>query len=191
MLPEGKGHEYLMRGACGLPEIENFDNCMRLPGKFSASITDLRRVFDKNTLYMLVYNGDKHATKWLEFGEIIGQITYKRGWYFRSGIEDGRMWVQVGVTADAEVAYDPVTKTVVPWRGAKHYLSPHMCRQEVVGAVHHAIERAEMHEANEWFRYKGRAIYNPHFDPDRLAEFAAKLDNFNMRENAMTMEEPA
>jgi len=129
----------------------------------------------------------KHADKWLEFAKILGQITYKPGWYFRNGIEDGRMWVQVGVTEEAEISFDPIAGTRVPWRGAKHYLSPHMCRQEIVSTILHAIERAEMHEVHEWFRYKGRSIYNPHLDPDALVEVAKFARNFNTRDNAMTM----
>lgn len=127
---------------------------------------------------------------WSGFQEIIDQITYKQGWYFRTGIEDNRMWVQVGVTENAEISYDPIEGKRVAWRGAKHYLSLHMCRNEIVGIVFHAIERAEMHEVREWFRYKRRAIFNPHLDPDALVELASKAANFNTRENAMTMEEP-
>lgn len=124
-----------------------------------------------------------------EFAGIINSITYKPGWYFRIGLEDTRMWVQVGVTEDAEISYDMIEKKRVPWRGAKHFLSEHMCRQEIVSTVFHAIERAELHEMKEWFRYKKRAIYNPHLDPDVLVVVASKKESFNIRNNAMQMEE--
>ena len=127
------------------------------------------------------------------FVDIIESIDYKSGWYFRHGLtgvgDDQYMWIQMGVTEEAEISFDPIEGKKVPWRGAKLPLSWHMCRQEVVGMVKHAIDRAEMHEINEWFRYKGRAIYNPHLDPDALAGLASKLSNFNFRKNAMTMEE--
>ncbi len=129
--------------------------------------------------------------RWEMFEQIIAQITYKPGWYFRTGYEDNRMWFQVGVTAEAEISFDPIEGKKVPWRGAKHWLSPHMCRNEIVSLVFHAIERAEMHEVKEWFRYKNRSIFNPHLDPDALAELAKFAKNFDTRENAMTMEEPA
>lgn len=132
---------------------------------------------------------DPYNVVWQEFQSIVDAITYKPGWYLRTGIEEGRMWVQVGVTDEAEISYDPIANKKVPWRGAKHYLSPHMCRQEIVGTVLHAIERAEMHEVHEWFRYRGRSIYNPHLDPDALVEVARFSRNFNTRENAMTMDE--
>jgi hypothetical protein len=126
---------------------------------------------------------------WDVFENLISQITYKPGWYFRTGIEGDRMWFQVGVTEEAEISFDPIAGKKVAWRGAKHWLSEHMCRNEIVSLVFHAIERAEMHEVREWFRYKKRAIFNPHLDPDALAELASKARNFNTRENAMTMEE--
>jgi len=128
--------------------------------------------------------------KWDEFSAIIAEITYKPGWYFRVGYDDyTRMWIQVGVTEEAEISFDPIEGKKVTWRGAKHFLSEHMCRNEIVSTVFHAIERAEMHEVKEWFRYKKRAIFNPHLDPDALASLAGKAINFNTRENAMTMEE--
>lgn len=129
--------------------------------------------------------------KWQEFEVIIASISYKPGWYFRTGIEAGRMWVQVGVTAEAEISYDPIAGKKVPWRGGKKYLSPHMCRQEVVGVVFGAIKDAEMHELHEWFRFRGASIYNPHIDPDALVEVARWKRNFNVRANAMSMEENA
>lgn len=102
------------------------------------------------------------------FKQIIAQIVYKPGWYFVTGFESNRMWVQVGVTEEAEISYDVIKKQRVPWKGAKHDLSIHMCRNEVVSTCYHAIERAELHEVREWFRYKGRSIFNPHIDPDAL-----------------------
>lgn len=153
-------------------------------------IKKLRSVSDKRTLVQLAYNGYKNSGVWLNFLELLSEITYKPGWYIRTGIEGDRMWFQIGVTEEAEISWDVVAKKKVPWRGAKHYLSPHMCRNEVVSMAYHAIHRAEVHEVNEWFRYKGASIFNPHLDPDALVEVARYKKNFNVRENAMNMEEP-
>jgi hypothetical protein len=145
--------------------------------------------------------GDTNQAKWAEFKGVISRIEYKPGWYFRTGVEIGgpdgsRMWVQVGVTEEAEISWDMVEGKKVPWRGAKHYLSAHMCRNEIVSTVYHAIERAELHEVKEWFRYapegkKPRSIFNPHLDPDALSATAAKASSFDTRENAMTMDDPS
>lgn len=173
------------------PDFSEFRLENRSPLYADRNIDAIRRVMDKKTVYRLAYSADdRTSTVWLGFAAIIGQITYKPGWYLRVGVEDTRMWVQVGVTEEAEISFDPHAGKKVPWRGAKHYLSPYMCRQEVVGTVFHAIERAEMHECKEWFRYKGRSIYNPHLDPDVLVEVASRANSFNTRDNAMTMEEP-
>lgn len=121
--------------------------------------------------------------------DIISQITYKEGWTIELR-EDagGRPYIQISVDESAEAAKCAFSGKVTPWKGGKRYLSAHMCRQEIVGACLSAIKDAEMHEIHEWFKYKGRAIYNPHLDPDKLAEFAV-LTNMNIRANAMSMEE--
>jgi hypothetical protein len=133
---------------------------------------------------------DLHRTfQWKGFQKIIDSITYKPGWYIRTGVEEGRMWLQVGVTEEAEISFDLVAGKKMPWCGAKHFLSEHMCRNEIVSTAFHAIERAELHELREWFRYRGTSIFNPHLDPDALVEVARYAKNFNTRENAMTMQE--
>jgi len=123
-----------------------------------------------------------------ELIEIISNITYKDGWEVRLfRANDGtRYYIQVEVSEHTEAALDPRRKSPPQaWRGGKHYLSPHMCRQEVVGVCYSAIEKAELHEIREWFRYRGAAIFNPHLDPDVLAEVASKASSFNVRDNAM------
>ena len=124
-----------------------------------------------------------------EIADIIRAITYKKGWYFNLDISGSRLYVQVCIDTDCEIAYDMIAKKNIAWKGGKHFLSSHMCRQEIVGTVFGAIRSAEEHEMKEWFRYKGASIYNPHLDPDALANLASKIKNFNVRENAMTMEE--
>lgn len=122
-----------------------------------------------------------------EIKTIIELITYKPGWSIILGQDSsgGRPYIQIGAATPDST--DP--SNVVPWKSAKHYLSPFMCRQEVVGTVYHAIERAELHEMNEFFRYKGASIYNPHLDPDALAELARHRSAFNMRVDSMSMQE--
>lgn len=129
---------------------------------------------------------------------IISRITYKPGWSVLMGIDGwgfdvdtGRAFIQLHVSTLSDASMDSQKRygTRTPWKSAKRYLSPHMCRQEVVGVIFGLIKDAEMHEVHEWFRYKGASIFNPHLDPDKLAELASKKDAFNVRENAMTMVE--
>ena len=174
-----------------IPECRDFSGYKKTLRRVTEDQAAIRKVMDKKTIYELLYSADDPvAAKWLKFALIIGKVTYKPGWYLRTGVEEGRMWVQVGVTDEAEISWDMIAKKKVPWRGAKHYLSPHMCRNEIVSTVYHAIERAELHEVKEWFRYRGASIFNPHLDPDALVEVAKWAKNFNVRVGAMTMEEP-
>ncbi len=120
-------------------------------------------------------------------------ITYKPGWLILvredSWDSSKRLYIQIEVTAESDDCLSPYTHKREPFRSRKHYLSPHMCRQEIVGAVYGAIEAAEMHEMREWFRYKNASIYNPHLDPDVLVEVARARESFSVRDDAMSMKE--
>lgn len=126
-----------------------------------------------------------------EIQELVSRITYKPGWFVLSGLDGARPYIQIEVDETAEASLDSVARdgTRIPWKGAKRYLSLHMCRQEVVSAVYGAIEAAELHEVREWFRYRNASIFNPHLDPDVLAQVARKASSFVVRENAMSMKE--
>lgn len=128
-----------------------------------------------------------------EMRELVQACTYKPGWKVTFYSSATRPYIQLHVGADSEASLDSAARdgARVPWSSGKRYLSPFMCRQEVVGAVFALIKDAEMHELHEWFRYKGASIYNPHLDPDVLALAASKATSFNVRENAMSMKEPA
>ena len=127
-----------------------------------------------------------------EITSILSAITYKPGWSIRLGYDRDRPYIQASVSTLSELSLDASKRdgTRVPWKSAKRYLSEHMCRQEIVGAVLGLIQDAEMHEVREWFRYRGASIFNPHLDPDVLADVAKKKASFCVRENAMSMEEP-
>ena len=124
-----------------------------------------------------------------EMQDIIAAVTYKPHWFVRLYPGDERPYIQIEVDDMADAARCSVTGAIATWKGGKRYLSFHMCRQEIVGACLAAIKDAEMHECHEWFRYRGVSIYNPHLDPDVLALVAHVRKNFNVRKNAMTMEE--
>lgn len=115
---------------------------------------------------------------------LVEACTYKPGWEIIFDNDGERPFVQIAATTLCSVSGEASA-----WKSGKTYLSPYMCRQEVVSAVYGAIEKAELHEVREFFRYKGASIFNPHLDPDVLAEVAKKKESFNMRDNAMTMEE--
>lgn len=127
---------------------------------------------------------------------IVDACSYKPGWTIKLHCEGTqtpanmrpKLYVQLSVTPAPGAVSPHGGAPEVPWKSGKRYLSPHMCRQEVVGVIWGLIKDAETHEAAEWFRYKGRCIYNPHLDPDVLAEVAGKATSFNVRHNAMEPE---
>lgn len=119
---------------------------------------------------------------------LVAHVTYKEGWDILVGEDGERTYLQLAVTG----GQCSVSLKTVDWKGGKKYLSPYMCRQEIVGACFAIIKEAEEHEMREWFRFKGAAIYNPHLDPDALVLVARKKENFCTRPDnqSMTQEEP-
>ncbi len=124
-----------------------------------------------------------------EAADIIGACTYKDGWeiLLTGNFSGGSAVLQLSVSKD--VGRDSMSGEPVAWKSGKRSLSKFMCRQELVGAVFGLIKDAELHEMREFFRYKGASIFNPHLDPDSLAEVAKKASSFNCRENSMSMDE--
>lgn len=136
----------------------------------------------------------------VEVAEIVDACTYKPGWHICLRADpmqsqpdhpsQMRYFIQLEVDATARAAVGSVAPhDVEPWKSGKRYISLHMCRQEIVGVIFDLIKGAEDHELREWFRYQGAAIYNPHLDPDVLAEVARRKASFVMRDNAMNMKE--
>lgn len=66
------------------------------------------------------------------------------------------------------------TKTGVwgHWKSRKWPLSKHMTRSEVVQTALAATLMAIEHEARESFKYRGSAIFGPHFDVEALLTLA-------------------
>lgn len=47
-------------------------------------------------------------------------------------------------------------------KGRKFYVSPHMTDGEIVRTLALAVKLFEEHEANEWLRFDGQRVLNPH-----------------------------
>jgi len=107
-----------------------------------------------------------------EIREILNDIEY-RGWEFKlSEVHRyGRMWLQVRF-----VAYDENERDMVPQHGRKWMLSKWMTKSEIVQTALKAVLTAEEHEARERFKYRGRRIFGPHIDIDRLYEVCEEED---------------
>ena len=55
-------------------------------------------------------------------------------------------------------------------KGRKWRLSEHMTKSEIVQTALKAVLAFEEHEVRENFKYRGQAIFDPHYDVDALYE---------------------
>lgn len=110
-----------------------------------------------------------------EAAAILEAITYK-DWLFFLREHEGFRYLQVRFKET-----DPYTNEVVTAYGRKWHLSEHMTRSEVVQTALMAVLAAEEHEARERFRYKGRAIFGPHFSVEALVDMAGYKANLDLR----------
>lgn len=102
------------------------------------------------------------------FVQILGECSFP-GWEFRLGVSGtDATWLQVSATGVCAATGIPY-----PWKGRKWLLSQHMTRSEVVQTALMAVLAATEHEARERFRYRGHAIFGPHFAVERLVDLCA------------------
>lgn len=103
-------------------------------------------------------------------GKVLDDISYK-DWTFRLGQMGDGFFLQATFLAP-----DVHTGNVSRQYGRKWYLSPHMVEAEIVGTAWAAIQAAEIHEAREAFKYKGKAPYNSHIRMSTLLSIADDLE---------------
>lgn len=56
------------------------------------------------------------------------------------------------------------------------FLSPEMTRSEIVSTAFKCVLTSAEHRVREWFRYRGRAVYGPHFNVDALWAICLQVD---------------
>ncbi len=109
-----------------------------------------------------------------EVAAIVDRISYK-DWVFRllsldrAEVGDLGFLLQARwMGPDAEDFYgEPVQQVSRKW-----FVSAFSCEREIVDTAWALIERAEIHEAQEFFRYQGEAIFNRHIKPEALLRVA-------------------
>lgn len=124
------------------------------------------------------------------FADIIERIEF-RDWRWRLGQDTDRCWLQIEF--DAPDSFDscvcepqpalvcvrgtigcPSEHDTEVQRGRKWFLSEHMTDSEVVQTALVAVLAATEHEAREDFRYRGAAIFGPHYDVEALYYLATE-----------------
>ena len=115
-----------------------------------------------------------------EIKDIVSLCTFDyphERWLIEVKLDGTRAYLQIRVPDGR----DADTGLPMEWTGRKWMLSPHMCKNEIVMTAFKAVMTAMEHEVREGFRYRGAAIFNPHMDPDRLAEFVRDPENMQSR----------
>lgn len=77
-----------------------------------------------------------------------------------------------------------VTGESYPWKGRKWLISEHMTDGEIIQTMFKATMTAVEHEAREMFLYKDVAVFDPHYDLDKLAELRKRKDALKTRDTA-------
>lgn len=98
-------------------------------------------------------------------------IAYKPDWEILVKDKNGVPYLQIQFVAADNMTGVPERQYCRKWQ-----LTEHMTPTELVRTVHLAVIQAELHELDEQFKYKGKAIYNPHTDVEALVEIADRHD---------------
>jgi hypothetical protein len=74
--------------------------------------------------------------------------------------------------------YEPDTETGMVERQVtrRWFLSPAMTHSEIVQTAFKCVMTSMEHRAREWFKYRGKAVFGPHFDVEALWAICHKTD---------------
>jgi len=100
-------------------------------------------------------------------------------WIFDLRFDSGRPYLRVRFAGPCST-----TGRFQEWEGRKGFLSSPTSKSEIVQTAFKAVITALEHEARETFRYKGEAIFGPHFDCDLLVELCKRSDALDARHEA-------
>lgn len=98
--------------------------------------------------------------------EILEQVHYQ-DWTFDVFREGDTLFLQVHFTAPCACRSN---RGNLRHRCRKWRISPRSTKSELVQTAFLAVRTAEEHEIRERFKYRGRSIYSPHYDVEKLVE---------------------
>ena len=114
-----------------------------------------------------------------DFEAILAEVQFN-DWAFFVGMMGlpglERFYLQVRAVGTCNMTGQPLE-----WGGRKWFLSPHMTKSEVVQTAFKAVLTAVEHEAREQFLYRGKTIFDPHYDVDQLVELRCRVDCLDER----------
>lgn len=91
------------------------------------------------------------------------------------------IYLQVSAMLPDNTAQGAAPPVVLEQKGRKWRLSVHMTRSEVVQTALKACLAFEEHELRERFKYRGRSIFDPHYDVDLLHSLRGQVDALDER----------
>ena len=86
-------------------------------------------------------------------------------------LDDDRPYLQIESESFCNTTGDTIT-----WKSRKWFLSFHMTKSEIVATCLKATLTAIEHEARENFKYKGKSIFDPHYDVEKLVKLRSKIN---------------
>lgn len=100
--------------------------------------------------------------------EILKKITYKPEWHIECYIRTDYPGSPVAVDFILD-AIDPVTKAPTRIMGHSR-IDPFMFKDKeaLLAFIFDRLIVAERHETQEWFRYEGKPVYDPHGNETKL-----------------------
>jgi hypothetical protein len=83
----------------------------------------------------------------------------------------GSIYLQARYLEPDTTTYEPTEQFTRRW-----LLSPEMTRSEIVQTAFKCVLTSMEHKTREWFHFRGRPVYGPHFDVDALYNLCAEYD---------------
>lgn len=105
---------------------------------------------------------------------IVQRIEYLDWSFWVGSLNDdpeGPLYIQVMFDA-----WDLKTATCQVQHGRKWFVSRHSTTSEIVQTALMAVLAAQEHEVREEFRYRGKAVFGPHFDVEELSKRLPAMD---------------
>lgn len=120
---------------------------------------------------------------WKRYEEVLSRCVFWPTWRYRVEREPHGTIPMHNLVIEADEV-DNVTGGRTTWRSRKWRLSPHMTDGEIVQTAFLATLTALEHETREQFKYRGVAVFDPHYDIEKLVALRSQPDAIKERSGA-------
>jgi len=109
------------------------------------------------------------------FSDVLTRVDFPN-FYFVVGVVNGNYYMQIECNDKCNV-----TDADIRWKSRKWNLSIHMTDGEIVQTAFKAVLTALEHEAREKFTYRDVAVFDSHYDIEKLVELRKRPDSIKGR----------